>query len=369
MLPLSCSQTDTPLPAGRTVACVLTPGGRGAVATIGLKGDLGGVDHYFRAANGKSLQQQSINRICFGWWGQTPAEEIVVVRTDTEFAELHCHGGEAAINRILVDLISCGAQIVDDRGWLRSEGQSEEFAECWQALARASTQMTAHHLLRQTTLYPAEVERLTGLSPPERIQRIEALLAWGNFGIHLTVPWKVVLCGRPNVGKSSLINALVGYTRSVVFDQPGTTRDVVAVEAAFDGWPVELSDTAGLRDTASDLEAAGIQLARARLSEADVVVIVLDATCGLQDADCELLAEFPGAIVVWNKSDLTSPPRTGFVDSRFNEATPVSAATAAGIPDLITAIVNQLVPVEPDEHTAFPVSLAQRERLQAMRLK
>ena len=81
--------------------------------------------------------------------------------------------------------------------------------------------------------------------------RIREWLAWEDFGLHLTRPWNVVLAGRPNVGKSSLINALLGYTRSIVFDQPGTTRDVVTAATAIDGWPIELSDTAGLRESPS----------------------------------------------------------------------------------------------------------------------
>ena len=70
-----------------------------------------------------------------------------------------------------------------------------------------------------------------------------------------------MLAGRPNVGKSSLTNALLGYTRSIVFDQPGTTRDVVTATTAIDGWPIEFSDTAGLREGSEPLEAAGIERA------------------------------------------------------------------------------------------------------------
>ena len=83
--------------------------------------------------------------------------------------------------------------------------------------------------------------------------------------------------GAPNVGKSSLINALAGYERAIVSAMPGTTRDVVTVTTAIDGWPVQLSDTAGFRDTQDELESAGIELATLALSRAEVVMYVHDA--------------------------------------------------------------------------------------------
>ena len=81
-------------------------------------------------------------------------------------------------------------------------------------------------------------------------------------GRHLLTPFDVVLAGPANVGKSSLINALVGYNRAIVYDAPGTTRDVITAETAIDGWPVTLSDTAGLRDSDDPLEMAGVQTAQ-----------------------------------------------------------------------------------------------------------
>ena len=88
-------------------------------------------------------------------------------------------------------------------------------------------------------------------------QQIEALLAHAATGLHLIRPWQVVVAGRPNVGKSSLINAIAGYQRAIVHSTPGTTRDIVGVQTAMDGWPVEISDTAGLRETGEKIEQAG----------------------------------------------------------------------------------------------------------------
>src|SRR6185503_7750192 len=109
------------------------------------------------------------------------------------------------------------------------------------------------------------------------------LLALAEVGLHLTTPWRVVFAGPPNVGKSSLVNALLGYPRAIVYDQPGTTRDVLTASTAFDGWPFELRDTAGLRDGISldSVEVEGVARARAQIATADLVVFVHDRSAGL----------------------------------------------------------------------------------------
>ena len=107
-------------------------------------------------------------------------------------------------------------------------------------------------------------------------QQIAILLARADLGRHLVRPWSVVLAGPVNVGKSSLINALAGYGRSIVHHAPGTTRDAVTAATAIDGWPVELCDTAGLRPAATPVERAGIERAQERLAQADLAVLVFD---------------------------------------------------------------------------------------------
>ncbi|WP_437230462.1 GTPase [Planctomicrobium sp. SH661] len=344
----------------KLTACLLTPVGRGAVATIGFRGDLSLLDGLFRAASQKELSQLSLNRVNFGHWGSESSEEVVLTKIADDAAELHCHGGQAAVERILQDVTAIGGSVADLSSWMKREHSPVE-AECQIALMKATTLKTAHHLLRQVSLFPAAVKHLQTLPPEARREQIEALLRWSNFGEHLTTPWKVVLCGRPNVGKSSLINALVGYTRSVVFDQPGTTRDVVAVETAFDGWPVELSDTAGLRETTGELEAAGISLARERMREADLLLIIMDAATGVTEEDQELRKTFPDAIPVFNKCDLVPPTHA---DSLSTEAITVSAFKQTGIEKLIQTISQRLVPAEPPLTATYPVTETQRRHLE-----
>ncbi|HET6576073.1 MAG TPA: GTPase, partial [Fimbriiglobus sp.] len=182
--------------------------------------------------------------------------------------------------------------------------------------------------------------------------QLQTLADFAPVGRHLVIPWRVAVAGAPNVGKSSLVNALAGYQRAIVAPVAGTTRDVVTTTTALDGWPVELADTAGLREEAESLEAAGIGLARRHLAEADVVVWVLDvSTPNLvwpAGPDAERIGR--ERLLVANKIDL--PAAWGL------DAAPIvlrlSAATGTGIPELASAISHLLVPHPPTTGAAVP---------------
>ena len=339
---------------------VITPPGRAAVATIRVTGaDV--LEHpasLWSAANGRPLSEQPVGRVCFGRWGEASPEEVVVCRIDSDVVEFHCHGGQAAVSRIVGDLEARGCEV---RSWreIEPEGADRIEAECREALTRATTMRTADVLWQQcqgklSGLF-AELERMP--SDEARAQAAE-LLRWAEFGRHLTEPWQVVLCGRPNVGKSSLINALVGYGRSIVYDQPGTTRDVVTAETALDGWPIEFSDTAGLRDEADELESAGIARAMDRLAAAELRILLLDSSRPLSDDDRRLLADWPDALVVAHKSDLP----TAWSDE-LPDALPVSSLTGSGLEELTATIVDRLVPAVPPPLTMVPVTPRQVEFL------
>src|SRR5262249_48190934 len=130
---------------------------------------------------------------------------------------------------------------------------------------------------------------------------------------------------------------------------------------AFDGWPVELSDTAGLREASDELEAAGIAAARKRLAEADLIIALFDHAEPWSDADEALLTQYPRAIVVHNKTDL---PTT--VDARRSPGLEVSAVTGAGVPELIAAIVARLVPDPPQPGEAVPFTALDVEVLRRL---
>jgi len=280
--------------------------------------------------------------------------------------EIHCHGGDAAVRRILLDLQHAGCAVVSWQAQAASQGESFN-AECLDRLSRTTTWRTAEIVLEQSNgllrgafQQLARSDSATTAGAEAAGAQIAALLAWAEFGLHLTQPWNVVLTGRPNVGKSSLINRLLGYERAIVFDQPGTTRDVVTAETAFDGWPVLLSDTAGLHDTTEELEAAGIALARQRLATADLIVVLIDLSKpATGDDEQRLLAEWPDAIVVAHKCDLPmSRPRPIPAESLR-----VSSTTGEGIELLQQRLVERLVPRVPPTGTAIPISERQVELL------
>jgi tRNA modification GTPase len=165
----------------------------------------------------------------------------------------------------------------------------------------------------------------------------------------------VAVAGAPNVGKSSLVNALAGYQRSVVAATPGTTRDVVTTLIAVDGWPVELADTAGLRDQADSLEGQGIRKARETASAADLCLWVLDAA-----AEPIWLDPKATARLVVNKVDLAP----AWDLDRAGDAVRVSARTGAGLAGLCAALARWLVPQSPAAGAAVPFTASIADRVQ-----
>lgn len=346
-------------------ATVLTPAGRGAIASLLVDHAVDLIDRHrlFTAGNNLSLAHQPLGRICLGLWGRDDGcrspEQIVACRTSETRVELHCHGGPAATGRILDDLTAVGIERCDwtELARLAKKPSCPRLGvELDEALATTTTWQAAAVLLDQRSgLLVETLERLAAVDWADRRQaaaELSGLLGWSDLGLHLARPWSVVLAGPPNVGKSSLLNALLGYGRAIVWDQPGTTRDVVTGSTALDGWAIRLSDTAGLRTTRDHLEAAGVDHARQQLATADLVLLVLDRSCPLDDHVRALLAEHSSALVVANKSDLENAADK-FIPPT---ARPVSALTGEGVDELADAIVERLLPRRPEPGTAVPIS-------------
>ncbi|GAB4147163.1 MAG: 50S ribosome-binding GTPase [Planctomycetaceae bacterium] len=360
-------------------AAVITARGRGAVATIRVAGVPNSfynqLQSLFQPANQKSLSEQPTGRILYGLWGQNVPEDVVVSRISEGELEIHCHGGEAAVQRILADLKSIGITVLSWQKMLAASAGGLA-TECMEALSHARTPRTAEWLLEQQSgiLQEAIESLLHSLlshfnnKPSEQPRRawlaaLDEMLTFSQFGRHLSEPWKVILVGQPNVGKSSLVNALVGYARSIVFDQPGTTRDVVTVETVFDGWPVQLSDTAGLREDADELESVGIERARERLLQADCRVLLFDISQPHNDADTQLLNDWPDAILVAHKCDLPSQRERDLPE----RAIAVSSTTGEGVEPLAREIIRRLVPDIPTWGTPFPICERQANLLERVR--
>lgn len=326
------------------------------MATVSLVGDCCILDGrpLFRAANSRTVSEQPLNRIVFGQWGSDPCEDVVLCRTGDTVVEIHCHGGDAAVTRILNDLQHAGCSIVS---WnVAGTAQQTLEEECSEALVHATTLRTAAILLDQLRgSFRREIDALRqsdwdSASRESLAARLDELLSWADFGKHLTQPWQVVLAGRPNVGKSSLINALVGFSRSIVHDRPGTTRDVVTAETALGGWPIRLADTAGIRENAESIEAAGIDLAQQQMAAADCRLLIIDRASPPTLADLTLLSTWPDALTVANKADL--PDLWGA--ELPADCLTVSAINSRGIEELSAAIVARLVPRIPSAGQAIP---------------
>lgn len=356
---------------------VLTPAGRGAIASLVVDGSAGLLDWHrlFAAANRRPLAEQDVGRICFGHWGDgrdgLPSEEIVVCRIGLERTELHCHGGSAAVARILEDLAEAGVSRCEWTELIElTDGPVGRPArrfeiEVAQALAAATTWRTAGILLdQQAGVLRQALKRLetVGWDQRERLAGMLAeLLEWSGLGRQLEKPPTVVLAGPPNVGKSSLLNALLGFGRAIVWDEPGTTRDVISGDTAFEGWPVRLADTAGLRVTDDEIESVGIEHARRELEGADLVVLVIDRSRSVDEGVRRLMDELGDGLVVANKSDLPDASGGGLPQ----QALVVSALSGEGVDRLAAAILGRLVPEVPEPGTAVPVSSRMVECLQA----
>ena len=341
-----------------TRVVLLTPAGRSAVATVLVEGPqaLASVAALFHPATSRALGERPCGRIVFGRWHSSEhGEEVVVCRRGDEHFEIHCHGGRAAAGAILASLVERGCQETSWQLWARMSLPDPIAAAARVALADAPTERTATILWDQYTGALARALReidglLRGQDAQAVLSRIDELLRWSGLGAHLVRPWRVVLVGPPNVGKSSLTNALLGYQRAIVHDQPGTTRDVVATTCALEGWPVELADTAGQRASDEPLEAAGIRLAHDRSLAADLVVLVLDASNPLPP-DQSLSASWPLALRVLNKCDLlTESP----VSNPAKPCLYTSARLGTGIDALAHEIASRLIPDAPPPGQAVP---------------
>jgi tRNA modification GTPase len=333
----------------------LTPPGRGAIATLRIEGPgaSAAVQSQFRPHGGRPLTACPVDRLVVGHFGNDRGEEIVVRRCADDAVELHCHGGLAAVAAIEQSLLAAGCRPLAWRQWAVARHADTIAAAALTALADARTERTAAILLDQ---YHGALGRALGdirhaISCGDANgakQQVGTLLARAELGRHLVQPWRVVLAGRVNVGKSSLINCLAGYGRSIVHPTPGTTRDAVTMTTAIDGWPVELCDTAGLRAGGGAVERAGIEFARARLAQADLAILVFDQSEAWSAEDQTLANQWPEALLGHNKCDLPiaiGPRPAGIA---------ISALRGDGIHDLLDAIAERLVPNPPPPGAAVP---------------
>jgi tRNA modification GTPase len=332
----------------------LTPPGAAAIGTLALRGPAAWT--LVRQLAQRSLPPEpEVGRFRLTRLGdaaQGAVDDIVLTVKQSEpqlWLELHCHGGREVLTLLEDLLVSRGAEVCS---WQQLEQQAASplQAAAQATLAAALTVRTAAIALDQVhgafAHAMARILRHLGQGEAETADHLLAELdRWGALGRHLTSPWRVVLAGPVNVGKSSLANALAGYQRSLVAATPGTTRDVVTTLLAVDGWPIEIADTAGWRATDLTVEQEGMARAQQALAAADLGLWVLDASEAPQWPAANL---GPVRFVV-NKVDLPAPWPV-----EESDAVRVSAKTGTGIGDLCQQLAAWLVPDVPPPGAAVP---------------
>jgi tRNA modification GTPase len=287
-----------------------------------------------------------------GKFGDDAKDEVVLVVKQTDpvpWLELHCHGGVEVVRLFLESLEGRGVRVCS---WQRLEqltsGNPVQSLAAG-SLAKAVTVRTASILLDQYHgAFEQSLQRIHAALDSNQLQEasrfLDELTRWIPVGRHLTMPWRVVVAGAPNVGKSSLVNALAGYQRSIVAATPGTTRDLVTTLLAVDGWPIELTDTAGLRDGAGTLEGQGMDRARMAVADTDCCLWVMDASS--PPIWPEVASE--RVRVIANKIDLPAAWDIQQADRA------VSALTGTGISELLQSLAHWLVPETPPAGAAVP---------------
>jgi len=334
-----------------TIAAVATAvaAGEGSVAIVRLSGPAAEAigRRLFRPAG---QQEWASHRVLYGHVldpsnGERVDEVLLLLmRAPRSFTretvlELHCHGGLISVQRLLALVLAAGARRAlpgefSQRAFLNGRldlTQAEAISELISARSRRAAQLAMagldgglqqqinllrERLLDQMVELEARVDFEEDLPPLDASAvttelaavgaELRALVAAGDQGQLVREGLRVAIVGQPNVGKSSLLNALSGSERAIVTDLPGTTRDLLDSELVLEGVPITLLDTAGIRATTNPIEKIGIARSRAALASADAVLLLYDLTAGWTPADEALRQEVPEGLpllLVGNKAD------------------------------------------------------------------
>lgn len=369
-----------------TIASIATAVGTGGIAIIRISGPLSKdiLAHVF-APNGTKRALQS-HKLMYGWVmdegvriDECMAVYMKAPRTYTtqDVVELQCHGGQVTARSVLALVLRCGARLAQPGEFTKlaflggridlaqAESVMGVISARTERAAQASMQQMGGylsgriHALQSSLLdtiayieayldYPDEdIEPLTAKKAAEQVNKVRdelsSALRNARAGRMLTGGVRIVLAGSPNTGKSSLLNCLLREQRAIVTDVAGTTRDVLREDADLNGLPVQLIDTAGLRQSADAVERIGIDRAREELQRADVVLMVIDSARPLDQEEKEILLRGGIPLVVaLNKTDL--PPQLSQEKLRlaapFAVVVKTSALTGEGVDDLRKALYD-----------------------------
>lgn len=364
-----------------TISAVITALGEGAVGIVRISGAdaLATAEKIFKSRSGKKLSEYQHHTLVYGHVTDadgTMVDEVLCVYmqaphsyTAEDVVEIQSHGGIQSLKKILALTYQNGARPAEageftKRAFLNGRidlTQAEAVMDIIRSRSEASLKLAVRQQngqlaqelrkLRRKMLdvvinleavidYPEEdIEDVTfdtvAGSIADTATGIENLLAHAHTGKILREGLRTAIVGRPNVGKSSLLNALLKEERAIVSEYAGTTRDVIEEQLLLDGVPLVLADTAGIRKTEDYVEQIGVEKSRRLLQDAELVICVVDGSEGLTAEDEEILqaaSEKPCVIIV-NKSDLEIDTTLQQLQERFgiDKVMPLSARTNEGI--------------------------------------
>lgn len=376
------------------IAAIATPPVPSAIGIVRVSGEgaIEAASAVFRAASGRPLAACESRRLVYGTLlgpDGAPIDQVLATisraphsYTGEDTAELQCHGSPAVLAMALEALFAQGVRQAGPgeftkRAFLNGKldlTQAEAVADLLEAETPAAVRQAAGQLSgalsrRVAALYDGLVDLMAHFHavldyPDEDIdpftqeqlardleaqrQDLEALLSTYQRGRRLSRGVKCAIVGRPNAGKSSLLNTLAGYDRAIVTDIPGTTRDTVEETVELGGIPLRLIDTAGLRDSSDPIEQLGVERSRRAMEEAELILVVLDQSQPAREEDAALIraaVERAPTIVVLNKQDL--PCQLEWTEPLDLAASvPICAKTGAGL-DGLAELVAQTFPRDP----------------------
>ncbi|WP_295149229.1 tRNA uridine-5-carboxymethylaminomethyl(34) synthesis GTPase MnmE [uncultured Peptoniphilus sp.] len=334
-----------------TIAAISTAIGEAGIAIVRMSGDdsINIIDEIFKSASGKKMAEAENRKFLYGHIvdGDKQIDEVLVVKmkgphsyTAEDIVEIHCHGGVVSVKRILNLILSKGARLAEKgeftkRGFLNGRIDLTQ-AEAVIDMIKAKTDLSFDMGLNQLSGALSEVlnklkDELVSMQalivanidfPDEDIEdaayndliersnkildKMDSLLENSKNSRLLRDGINTVILGKPNVGKSSLLNGLLKYDRAIVTDIAGTTRDIIEDYINLDGVLLKITDTAGIRETEDEVEKIGVNIAREKLKEADLVIAIFDISREFDKDDEEILNLIKDKkhITILNKDDL-----------------------------------------------------------------